>query len=305
MQFLKRTFLFLLTNIAVIALLSVVMMVINMFFPGLLSMYGGMGQLLVYAFVIGFGGAFISLFISRWSAKQAYNIVLLDAKTALAEPKLELVWNTVSRIALSEGIDMPEVGYYQSDEPNAFATGASKNKSLVAVSTGLLNQMEKNEIEGVVGHEMAHILNGDMVTLTLIQGVMNTFVVFLSHIASRFVVSFFSKGEEDSSAIGSLSYGIISIVFQIVFGFLASFVVMWFSRVREYRADLGGAKYTSKSHMIAGLKKLKKISEKVQQTPSVDPKMNAFMINEPDSFFSTHPSLDNRMKALEENYQLA
>jgi heat shock protein HtpX len=290
---------------AVLLLLSIVMMAINFFFPWLLSIYGSMSQLLVYSAVVGFIGSFVSLFISRWSAKKAYSIVLLDEKSALASEKLGLVWNTVSRISLQEWIKMPEVGYYESEDPNAFATGASKNSSLVAVSTGLLNQMEKNEIEWVVGHEMAHILNGDMVTLTLIQWIMNTFVIFLSHIASRAAVAFLSKWEEDEEAIGWITYFLISMVFQILFGFLASFVVMWFSRVREYRADLGWAKYTSKSHMIAGLKKLKKISEKTHQVPSADPKMNAFMINEPDSFFSTHPSLDNRMKALEENYQLA
>lgn len=290
---------------AVLLLLSIVMMAINYFFPWLLSIYGSMWQLLVYSAVVGFIGSFVSLFISRWSAKKGYNIVLLDEKSAVANEKLELVWNTVSRIARQEWITMPEVGYYESDEPNAFATGASKNSSLVAVSTGLLNQMDKNEIEGVVGHEMAHILNGDMVTLTLIQWIMNTFVIFLSHIASRAAVAFLSKWEEDEAAIGGLTYSLISIVFQIVFWFLASFVVMWFSRMREYRADLGGAKYTSKAHMISGLKKLKKITDQFRVQSSTDPKMSAFMISEPDSMFSTHPSLDNRIKALEENYQLA
>ncbi len=304
MYFLKRIFFFLLTNMAVLLLLSIVMMAINFFFPGLLSVYGSMLQLLVYSAVIGFIGSFVSLFISRWSAKKAYSIVLLDEKSALASEKLELVWNTVSRISLQEWIKMPEVGYYESEDPNAFATGASKNSSLVAVSTGLLNQMDKNEIEGVVGHEMAHILNWDMVTLTLIQWIMNTFVIFLSHIASRAAVAFLSKWEEDEALIGGLTYSLISIVFQIIFWFFASFVVMWFSRMREYRADLGGARYTSKAHMISGLKKLKKITDKVHVQNSTDPKMSAFMISEPDSMFSTHPSLDNRIKALEENYQL-
>ena len=304
MQFIKRMFFFFLTNIAVIALLSVVMMILNIFFPGLVSAYGGMAQLLIYAVLLWFGWSFISLFLSKWSAKKWYGIILLDQTTAMQNPKFEIVWNTVSRIALSNNISMPEVGYYDSDEPNAFATGATKNSSLVAVSTWLLNQMDKNEIEWVVGHEMAHILNGDMVTLTLIQWVMNTFVIFLSHIASRLAVSFFSKSDEDEGVIGGITYALTSIVFQIIFGFLASFVVMWFSRMREYRADLGWAQFTSRSSMVAGLKKLKSISEKAQLAKSADPKMNAFMINEPDSFFSTHPSLDNRIKALEENYQL-
>ena len=150
MQFIKRIFFFLLTNMAVLALLSVVMMVVNYFFPGILSMGGGMGQLLVYALVLGFGGAIISLLISRWSAKRAYSIVLLDAQTASRDPQLQAVWSTVERIAQMHQITMPEVGYYESAEPNAFATGATRNSSLVAVSTGLLAQMQKNEVEGVV-----------------------------------------------------------------------------------------------------------------------------------------------------------
>lgn len=207
----------------------------------------------------------------------------------------------MERVAQSAGIDMPEVGVYTSADPNAFATGASKNKSLVAVSTGLLDTMTLDEIEGVVGHEMAHITNGDMVTLTLIQGVVNTFVVFFSNIAARFVASALAKDNESMSV---LTYNVLYMVFQVVFGLLASLVVMWFSRMREYRADLGGAQYTSKSKMIAGLKKLKTITVKDMRTTE-QKAMSAFMINEPDSFFSTHPSLDNRIQALEENYQIA
>jgi heat shock protein HtpX len=159
MQFIKRMFFFLLTNIAVLALLSVVMFVVNMFFPGILDAGGGMGGIMIYAVVFGFAGSFISLWVSRWMAKRSYNIILLDRESASSDAKLQIVWDTVERIAMSNSIIMPEVGYFESAEPNAFATGATKNKSLVAVSTGLLNQMERGEIEGVVGHEMAHILN--------------------------------------------------------------------------------------------------------------------------------------------------
>ena len=147
MQFIKRIFFFLLTNIAVLLLLSLVMMVINFFFPGLIDRNGGNFAFLIYAAVIGFVGSFISLFLSRWTAKRAYGIIMLDEKTALSDEKLQLVWSTVDRIARQNGIDMPEVGYYESAEPNAFATGASRNSSLVAVSTGLLSSMEKAEIE--------------------------------------------------------------------------------------------------------------------------------------------------------------
>ncbi len=300
MQFFKRIFFFLLTNMAVLALLSIVMMVVNYFFPGILSANGGMIQLLIYALVIGFGGAFISLLISRWSAKRAYSIVLLDAQAASRDPQLQTVWSTVERIAQMNQITMPEVGYYESSEPNAFATGATRNKSLIAVSTGLLAQMEKNEVEGVVWHEMAHILNGDMVTLTLLQWVMNTFVVFFSHIAARLVAGVIAK---DNETIGNLAYMGISLGFQLVFGALASLVVMWFSRMREYRADLGGAQFTSRSSMVAGLKRLQQMKNKVA-TPHPDGNLTAFMITEPDSFWSTHPSLENRIRSLEENYKL-
>lgn len=217
--------------------------------------------------------------------------------------RLQLVYSTVERIAKSAGINMPEVGYYESAEPNAFATGATKNSALVAVSTGLLNSMDAREIEGVIGHEMAHILNGDMVTLTLITGVMNTFVIVLSHIVSRIVASFLSRGNDESEGISHLSYMLVYNVLQIIFGLLASIVIMYFSRIREYRADEGGAQFTSKSNMIAALRKLKKVTE-LSHEPTDNGKLTAFMINERDHWFSTHPSLENRIRALEENYRL-
>ena len=299
--YLKRFFFFFLTNIAVLALLSVVMIIIEYFFPGVISRNGGMTGLIIYAAIIGFVGSFISLFLSKWSAKRAYNIQLLEPSSVWNDPKLSLVWSTVERISQANHINMPEVWYYKSNEPNAFATGATKNSSLVAVSTGLLDMMTKEEIEWVIWHEMAHILNGDMVTLTLIQWVMNTFVIVLSNILARIVSGFIAKDNEN---VSSLTYNLISLVLQVMLGFLASFVVMYFSRIREYRADLGWALYTGKSKMIAGLKKLKSITEGMKNTEK-DSKMAAFMITEPDSMFSTHPSLDNRIKALEENYQLS
>ncbi len=300
--YIKRFFYLILTNIAILALLSVVMMVINYFFPGLIDSQGGVINLIIYAAVIGFAGSFISLFLSKWSAKRAYNIVLIDKTTSVSDEKLSLVYTTVERIAQMNAIAMPEVGYYESSEPNAFATGASKNSSLVAVSTWLLETMTKDEIEGVVGHEMAHVLNGDMVTLTLIQWVMNTFVIVASNILARVVSGFLAKDNENVSA---LTYNLIYFVLQIGLGFLASFVVMYFSRIREYRADLGWAQYTSKTKMIAGLRRLKMMTEKMREETQKNGQMTAFMITEPDSMFSTHPSLDNRIKALEENYQLA
>ncbi len=304
MQLIKRIFFFALTNIAVLALLSVVMAGVNIFFPWILDQAWWMWGILIYAVVIGFGGSFISLFLSKWMAKKMYSIVLLDRDTSQRDQKLAVVWDTVERISQAKNIKMPEVGYYESAEPNAFATGASKNNSLVAVSTGLLNNMEKGEIEGVVGHEMAHILNGDMVTLTLIQGVLNTFVIVLANLAAKAISSFLTRDDEEGG-LGWLAYQWVYIACQMVFWFLAMFVVMWFSRIREYRADLGGAEYTSKSKMISGLKRLQKMTALVH-TPMIteEKKMSAFMITSPDSIFSTHPSLDNRIKALEENYKL-
>lgn len=301
MQILKRIFFFLLTNMAVLVLLSLVMTGVSYFFPGILSANGGMVQLLIYALVIGFGGAIISLGISRWSAKRAYGITLLDSQSAGQDSKLQTVWSTVERIAQMQNIRMPEVGYYTSPEPNAFATGASKNTSLVAVSTGLLDQMQKNEIEGVIWHEMAHILNGDMVTLTLIQWVMNTFVVFLSHIAARIISAMITRDDE---TIWYLTYSAISLGFQILFWLLASLVIMWFSRIREYRADFGGAQFTSRASMIAWLRRLQHITTN-KKNIHTDTSMTAFMISEPDGYFSTHPTLTNRIKALEDNYTLA
>ncbi len=307
MAFLKRIFFFALTNIAVLTLFTIVMMIVQMVFPGLQNARGGYMYMLMYAAIFGFLGSFVSLWISRWSAKKMYNIQLLDAQSAMSDARLQIVWNTVERIARENGINMPEVGYYESVDPNAFATGATKNSSLVAVSTGLLDVMELDEIEGVVGHEMAHILNGDMVTLTLIQGVMNTFVVFLSQVIARAIDAWIS--DENGEGMGWLAYNLVYMLLQIVFGFLASLVVMYFSRYREYRADEGGARFTNKKKMIAGLQKLKKLSsmpvQVSEENAEANKKMAAFMISEPDSMFSTHPSLDNRIKALEENIQLA
>jgi heat shock protein HtpX len=302
--YLKRISLFLITNLAVLVLLWGIMTVINIYYPGTISAYGSIQSLLVYAAIFWFWGAIISLLISRWQAKKMYNIVLLEENSIhKQEKKLQLVYQTVERIAKMKNITMPEVGYYESPEPNAFATGASKNSSLVAVSTGLLDTMEDREIEWVVGHEMAHILNGDMVTLTLITGVMNTFVIVIAHLASRVVANFLSRWSDEEGSISQLTYFLIYNVLQLIFWVLASFVIMYFSRMREYRADAGGAEFTSKASMIAGLKRLQKLT-KLTDEHTNNGKMTAFMINEPDSFFSTHPSLNNRIKSLEENYRL-
>lgn len=275
------------------------MSIVQVFLPKeFQTMARGYPYWMLYALIFGMLGSFFSLFISKWSAKKAYDIQILDENSASSDPKLLLIYKTTERIARENNIKMPEVGYYESTDVNAFATGASKNSSLVAFSTALLNQMSEDEIEGVVGHEMAHILNGDMVTLTLIQGVMNAFVILLAKIVAEAIDKFLSS--DDGEGLGLIAYNLVYIGLQIVFGFLASFVVMYFSRKREYRADEGGAKYTSKAKMIAGLQKLKSM----QSLGTKDTKMSPFMITEPDSMFSTHPSLDNRIKALQENFSI-
>lgn len=295
----KRIWFFLLTNIAVLALFAVVMSIVQVFLPKeFQTIAWGYPYWMLYALIFGMLGSFFSLFISKWSAKKAYDIQILDENSASSDSKLLLIYKTTERIARENNIKMPEVGYYESTDVNAFATGATKNNSLVAFSTALLNQMNEDEIEGVVGHEMAHILNGDMVTLTLIQGVMNAFVIFLAKIIAEAIDKFLSS--DDGEGLGLIAYNLVYIGLQIVFGFLASFVVMYFSRKREYRADEGGAKYTSKAKMIAGLQKLKSM----QSLGTKDTKMSPFMITEPDSMFSTHPSLDNRIKALQENFSI-
>lgn len=303
--YIKRFFFLIVTNIAVMIMLTWVLFVVEQFFPGFLSLWWGQVRMILIAAVIGFGGAIISLFLSKYSAKMAYNITLVDSPNVIShEKKVQLVYHTVERIAKNAQIVMPEVGVYESPEPNAFATGPSKNNSLVAVSTGLLELLDEKEIEWVVGHEMAHILNGDMVTLTLIQGVLNTFVFYIARFIGNIISSnLSSNNNEEWNNWWFLSFMIV-IALEIVFGLIAQLVVMYFSRIREYRADLWGAQYTSKSSMIAGLKKLKTLSEKRDVHTESDPRLRAFMITEPDSFFSTHPSLDNRIKALEENYQL-
>lgn len=295
----KRIFLFLLTNLAVLVLINIILVILSKVFGINLSGYGyDYVWILVFAAVIGFSGAIISLFMSKWSAKKAYKIQLFTSENLWSlSSKEKLVYDTVLDIANSHGIKTPEVWIYHSQSPNAFATGPSKNNSLVAVSSWLLTAMSEREIEGVVAHEMAHILNGDMVTMTLLQGVINTFVIFLSRIAANIVDSYFSKGEETSGP--SFIYYISAIVFDILFWLFASIIVMWFSRHREYRADEGSARYVGKEKMIAALEALK--NEKILKSPE---KFATMQIAQPKAWgwkmlFSSHPALDYRIKNLE------
>lgn len=254
--------------------------------------------LLFFALIFGFGGSFISLYISKWIAKKTYSIAIWEEEALpTMTAKEKLVWDTVKRLSSENAINMPEVGLYMDSEPNAFATGRNKNNSLVAVSSGLLDVMTEDEVEWVIGHEMAHILNWDMVTMALIQGVLNTFVIFLSRVIANIVDSQLSDGE---SSWPSFVYYIVAFILDIIFGFFASLIAMWFSRYREFRADADSAFYVGKPKMIAGLQRLKLMQDAMHTTPKEQ--MASFKIGSKKrlALFSTHPALDDRIKALKE-----
>ena len=251
-----------------------------------------LGGLLVFAALFGFGGAIISLLISKWSAKRAMGVRVITQASNETERWL---LSTIERFAKEAGIGMPEVGIFDSPDPNAFATGANKNKALVAVSTGLLQRMNKREVEAVLGHEIGHVANGDMVTLTLIQGVVNTFVIFLARIVGNFIDKAILKNENGRG----IGYFVSVMVAEIVFGVLASMIVAWFSRQREFRADAAGAVLGGRDAMIGALESLKRAHEPL---PLPDA-MRAFGIASVPggglkALFMTHPPLDERIAAL-------
>ena len=278
----KRIFLFLLTNIAVLVVISIILSIL-----GVGSNPNDMASLLVYSAVIGFTGSIISLLMSKTIAKRSVGAEVITQPHNETEAWL---LQTVQNQAAQWNLKTPEVAIYHSPEPNAFATGASKNNSLVAVSTGLLDHMTRDEVEAVLAHEMAHVGNGDMVTLTLIQGVVNTFVVFLARVVSGMVA------RNDSGETSQGTYFLVSMVLQVVFGFLASFIVMWFSRQREYRADAGAARLVGAPKMIAALQRLK------GNASDLPKEMAAMGIASEarDSLLSTHPTLDNRIARLKQ-----
>lgn len=242
----KRIALFLATNLAVLALLSVVMAVLQRMGFNLT----GQGGLLVFAAVFGFGGSLISLMTSKWIAKRSTGAHVIDQPRNESEQWLV---NTVRRQAEAAGIKMPEVAIYDGPEINAFATGPSRNNSLVAVSTGLLRAMNRDEAEAVLGHEVSHVANGDMVTMALIQGVLNTFVIVLARVVGRVIDSYISGNREGGPGLG---YYVIVFVLDMIFGLFASMIAMWFSRHREFRADAGGARLAGRDKMIAALQRL-------------------------------------------------
>lgn len=291
----KRVFLFLLTNIAIIAVMSIILKIFNVQ-PYLTDHGLDYKQLLAYAAIVGFTGSFISLFISKWMAMHAFNVQIIKRPSTEMEAWL---LSEIGALAKKNQIAMPEVGIYNSPEPNAFATGWNKDNALVAISTGLLNGMDKEGIEGVLGHEIAHVANGDMVTLALIQGVVNTFVIFFARVAAFFVSAMFKKGDTDNRG-GFVYYG-VAMLFEILFGILASIIVMWFSRYREFRADAGSARHVGKLKMISALRQLENLSEKAP-VDNRAPTFNAMKISSQSSwlaFFASHPPIKKRIEALE------
>lgn len=290
-----RIFLFLATNAAILVVISVVFRLLGI--DGLLLESGGMNMtaLLIMAAIIGFSGSLISLFLSKMMAKRSMGVQIIEQPTTPFERWLV---DTVARQSQQAGIKMPEVGIFDSPEPNAFATGWNRNDALVAVSTGLLQHMTKDEVEAVVGHEISHVANGDMVTLALVQGVVNTFVVFLARIIGHTVDRVVFKTEEGHG----IGYFVVSIVAEILLSFLASMIVMWFSRYREFRADAGGAQLTSRTQMANALRALQRVHQP-QDLPAGE--FAAFGISGKIGdglkvLFSSHPPLEQRIAALEQ-----
>ena len=289
----KRILLFVATNIAVLFVLSISASILLRVL-GIQEMPGGLNlqALVIFAAVIGFGGSFISLAMSKWMAKRATGATVIEQPRNSTE---QWLIETVRRQAKQAGIGMPEVAVFDAPDVNAFATGMSRDSALVAVSTGLLNSMDKDEAEAVLGHEITHVSNGDMVTLALIQGVLNTFVIVLSRVVGYFVDRVILKNERGAG----IGFFVSSMVAQIVLGILASMIVMWFSRQREFRADRGGARLASRDKMVAALERLKLMHE----APQLPNQMAAFGINGGiggglKRLFMSHPPLDERIAAL-------
>ena len=276
----KRVVLFIVTNLAVVATVTIILSILGV-------QPGGVASLAVFSLVWGMGGAFVSLQMSRWIAKRATGLRLIDGRSGRQE--LDWVYVTVERLTRQANLPMPEVGVYDSPEVNAFATGPSKSRSLVAVSTGLLRSMRPNEVEGVLAHEVAHIANGDMVTMTLLQGVINAVVIFFA----RVIASVLSRNDERPSYI-------VVFALEIGLGLLGSLITAWFSRLREFRADRGGAHLAGRENMLGALKRLAANRELVDPSHQALATMKINGTRGWMMFFSTHPPLEQRIAALEQ-----
>lgn len=290
----KRIVLFLATNIAVLLVLSVTLRLLG--FEGYLDAQGvdlNLSSVLLFAGLFGMGGSIVSLLISKWSAKRMMGLTIIESASNHEEAWL---LDTVGKQASAAGIGMPEVAIFQSDTPNAFATGANRNNALVAVSTGLLARMNRDEVEAVLAHEVSHVANGDMITLALIQGVVNTFVIFLSRVIGHLVDRTVFKNERGHGP----AFWITTIVAELVLGILASIIVMWFSRMREFRADQGGANLAGRQKMIDALRRLQAGAD---PEPLPD-QFAAFGISGGvgsglKKLFLSHPPLTERIEALQ------
>lgn len=280
----KRILLFMVTNLAIMLTLSLVLSLLG------ITGGGGLEGLLVFCLFWGMGGAFLSLQLSRFMAKRAMGVELVDGRTGHAD--LDWLHATVCQLADRSGLPMPEVGYYESPEVNAFATGPSRSRSLVAVSTGLLRSMSRDEVEGVLAHEVAHIQNGDMVTMTLIQGVVNAFVMFFARIIANILRN--AVDERASGVVYFLSY----MVLQVVLGVLGMVVVAWFSRAREFRADAGAASLAGSGKMIAALQRLQQHTQMIESDQPALATMKIAGAGSWMALLSTHPPLEARIAAL-------
>jgi len=288
----NRLFLFLLTNIAVVATFG---FFLNIVLPGLGISTSGTTSLLIFCALFGMGGSFISLLMSK-------KMALLSVRgTVIKQPKTEAehwLLNTVSRLSRQADMPMPDVAIYNANDINAFATGASKQNALIAVSSGLMTHMNQNEREAVLAHEISHIANGDMVTMALIQGVLNTFVMVLARIVAGIISNALRSNNGQGGGLGFIAHYAVIFVAEIIFGILASIVAMWFSRQREYRADAGAGNLVGNQKMIEALQRLKH-----SQGSELDGQLLAFGINgKPSSLFASHPSLDDRIARLKSSF---
>ncbi len=294
----KRLFLFLATNLLVITTISIIINVLGL--HTYLTAYGiDYTRLAIFCAIWGTAGSFISLFISKFVAKMAMGVVIIHPNNATREDRflLDIIHDLSKKAGLKK---MPEVGIYHSPELNAFATGPSKNSALIAVSSGLLMQLNRAEIEAVLGHEISHVANGDMITMTLVQGIVNSFALFLSRILAYAISVALSHDDEKGADISYLAYSVVTIVCDILFTFLGSVLVAAYSRWREYRADLGGARLTSRTQMIAALKRLQ---NGAHFTDERAPSLAAFKIAHHRNWleiFSTHPPIEKRIARLNE-----
>jgi heat shock protein HtpX len=299
MGFGKRIVLFLLTNILVIAMISIIFHVFGI--EPYITPYGlNYESLMIFCLVWGMGGAFISLALSKTMAKFGMGVKIIDPNTS--DQSMQQIIQMVHTCSKGAGLSkMPEVGIFESPEPNAFATGATKNRSLVAVSTGLLQRMNRDEVEGVIGHEVAHIANGDMVTMALVQGVVNAFVMFLARAIAFAISNLGSRDRNAGGGMSTISYYITVFVLEMVFMILGSIVVAWFSRAREFRADEGGARLAGRDKMKSALQALQRNYE-IVDPHSAKPAFNSMKISgHPSRFaalFSTHPPLSERIARL-------